>query len=284
MFDFLKKKKKDAARVEPAAGDKNSPTPAEAEATPAAPAAPQPAPEKPVEKKALKEEKKIDKKAAKRGREENLALDWEVCRLSLIEQSEKKAWMTAKLLGGVCVALVAAIVLMMPLKQTEPYVIQLDKATGMATVLSIANTSDIPVSELMDKYWLKEYVLARESYDYRTLEQDYYLTRELSMPNVFEPYASQFGQRKDSLEMRLKDSKRITVELLSLVPNGNGVATVRFVKTTKDTTTGTEEARSVWTARIGYEYMPTFKADEAHRLMNPFGFKVTTYRVDPEFN
>lgn len=252
MFNLFKKKPKDEKRTEPVADVK----------VPASNGAAQSAPV----------------------RLETMPLDWEASRLSLIEQSEKKAWITAKLLGGVSVALVVAIVLMMPLKQTEPYVIQMDKAQGMATVLHIANQEDVPVSEIMDKYWIKEYVQARETYDYRTLEQDYYVTRELSMPNVFEPYASQYGTNKDSLEMRLKDSKRIQVELLSVVPNGNGVATVRFIKKTLNTATGAEEARSRWTVRLGYEYVPTFKADEAHRLMNPFGFKVTTYRVDPELN
>ena len=45
---------------------------------------------------------------------------------------------------------------------------------------------------------------------------------------------------------------------------------------------GQPEGADVWTARIGYEYVPTFKVEEAKRLINPFGFKVTTYRVDQE--
>ena len=134
----------------------------------------------------------------------------------------------------------------------------------------------------MDKYWLSEYVQAREAYDYRTLENDYIKTRELSMPNVFEPYSRQFGTDKNSMEQTIGDTKCILVELLSVVPNGNGIATVRFRKKLVDTQTGQPEGADVWTARIGYEYVPTFKVEEAKRLINPFGFKVTTYRVDQE--
>lgn len=225
---------------------------------------------------------KKNENVAMDAKNEKTPLDWEATRLSMIELAEARAWMCVKILCVTCIALACGIALMMPLKESVPFVIEVDKSTGLSTLLKIANTDEIPVSELMDKYWLKEYVLARESYDYRTLENDYLKTRELSMPNVFEPYASQFGTEKDSLEMQLKDRKRITVELLSVVPNGNGVATVRFLKRLSDTGTGKVEAEDGWTARIGYEYVPTFTVEEAKRLVNPFGFKVTSYRVDQE--
>ena len=125
------------------------------------------------------------------------AIGWESSRLSLAEASEARAWFTAKLLGATSMALVVAIVVMMPLKETLPYVIEVDKSTGMSTILSVANAEEVPVSEVMDKYWLSEYVQAREAYDYRTLENDYIKTRELSMPNVFEPYSRQFGTDKN---------------------------------------------------------------------------------------
>lgn len=219
---------------------------------------------------------------AKAKRRETTALDWEASRLSLIEKSESTAWRVVKILSVVCLGLVVAIVVMMPLKQTEPFVIQVDKSTGMSTVLAIANERDIPADEMMDKFWLGQYVLSRESYDYRTLENDFIKTRELSMPSVFDPYASQFGLSKNSMEQQLGDTKRIVVELQSVVPNGNGIGTVRFTKKRIDTATGQVEATNNWTATVGYEYVPDFKVEEAKRLINPFGFKVTTYRVDAE--
>ena len=209
-------------------------------------------------------------------------ISWEVSRLQLLEQSEAKAWNTAKLMGVTIVGLIVAICIMMPLKKTEPFVIQVDKSTGLTEVLSIANAKDIPVSEMMDKYWLNQYVLSRESYDWRTLENDYIKTREMSMPTIFDSYASQYGQSEGSLEMQLGDRKRIVVDIHSVVPNGNGIATVRFTKRLVDTKSNMEQSRQGWTATIGYEYFPDFKVEEAKRLINPFGFKVTTYRVDPE--
>lgn len=81
------------------------------------------------------------------------AIGWESSRLSLAKKSEARAWLTAKILGATNIALVAAIVIMMPLKEMLPYVIEVDKSTGMSTILSVANAEEIPVSEVMDKYW-----------------------------------------------------------------------------------------------------------------------------------
>ena len=119
-------------------------------------------------------------------------------------------------------------------------------------------------------------------YDYRTLEHDYLKTRELSLPNVFDPYAAQFSTDKNSLDKLLGDSKKIVVEVHTVVPNGNGIATVRFGKKLVDTQTNAVDSSQNWTATIAYEYIPNFKADEPSRLINPFGFKVTSYRMDPD--
>ena len=56
--------------------------------------------------------------------------------------------------------------LLMPLKTVAPYVIKVNESTGMTEVLSIANKRDIPVNEMMNKYWLSQYVLARETYEF----------------------------------------------------------------------------------------------------------------------
>lgn len=210
---------------------------------------------------------------------------WETSRIAMIEKSERRAWNVVKLLACCFVLSGAGICLMMPLKTVEPFVIKVDTSTGMSEVLKIANSRDIPVNEMMNKFWISQYVLAREGYDWRTLNQEYVKVRELSLPNVFEVYASQFGtENKNSLEQTLKDDKRIVVRLNSVVINSDYIATVRFAKELVNNRTGSIEARNAWTATIAFEYFPDFKVPEERRLVNPFGFKVTSYRVDPEMS
>ena len=211
------------------------------------------------------------------------AVDWEVSRIQRIEKSESRAWKVVWIEAGAIACLSIAIALMLPLKETQPYVIKVDKSTGMTDILSIASAKDIPVDEMQDKYWLGQYVRSRESYDYRTVENDFIKTREMSTTNVFEPYSKLF-EGKQSLDKTLGDNKRVVIELQNIVPNGNGIATVRFIKRVIDNANGLEESKTLWTATLGYEYQPTFKAEEANRIVNPFGFKVTTYRVDAEIS
>ncbi|MCK0525400.1 MULTISPECIES: VirB8/TrbF family protein [unclassified Anaerobiospirillum] len=209
---------------------------------------------------------------------------WETSRLHEVYKSEQRAWTVAKVMGAGFVLSCISIMLLMPLKTVVPYVIKVDNSTGMSEILKIANKRDIPASEMMHKYWLSQYVLARETYDWRTLNQEYTKVRELSLPNVFQPYSSQFGTHEDSIEVRLKDNYRILVKLNSIVINSDSIATIRFVKTVFNNKTNTEESSQTWTATIGFEYFPTYEVKEENRLINPFGFKVTSYRVDPEIS
>lgn len=234
-----------------------------------------------IEPNAEQVKKKAEKASSKINEPE---FSWESSRLMMIERSERRAWNVAKAFGACFVLSLGAIALMMPLKSVEPYVIEVDKNTGMSEILHIANTQDIPVSEMMNKYWLSQYVLAREGYDWRTLEQEYIKVRELSLPNVFEPYASQFGNSKNSLEQQFKDNMRIRVQLNTIVVNSDYIATVRFTKQLIDNTSGMVKATNSWIATIGFEYFPDFKVPEERRIVNPFGFKVTSYRVDPEIS
>lgn len=96
-------------------------------------------------------------------------MNWEVSKIEMIEASERKAWTIVKIVSFAVVALSIAIISLFPLKTTEPYVIQVDKSTGLTDILHIANAQDIPVSEVMDKYWINTFVLSREAYDWNML-------------------------------------------------------------------------------------------------------------------
>ena len=185
---------------------------------------------------------------SKRQKQYETALSWESARLQMVVASERKAWNLVKLLAACFLLTCIALVCLMPLKTVAPYVIK----------------------------------VARETYDWRTLNQEYIKVRELSLPNVFEPYATQFGTHAESLEMRLKDDYRVLVKLSSIVINSDYIATVRFTKSVHNNRTQTIESEQGWTATIGFEYFPTYEVPEERRIVNPFGFKVTSYRVDPE--
>ncbi|WP_150322317.1 type IV secretion system protein, partial [Enterobacter hormaechei] len=62
-----------------------------------------------------------------------------------------------------------------------------------------------------------------------------------------------------------------------------GIGTVRFIKTTKRVDDPNSPGTvTKWVATVAYEYRNPSLIRESARLVNPFGFQVLSYRVDPE--
>jgi type IV secretory pathway component VirB8 len=210
------------------------------------------------------------------------AVNWESSRLLAVEKSERRAWRIAGCSVGVTILAVAAIAMMMPLKESIPYVVRVDNSTGVPDIVTSMVDKKVTGDEVMDKYWLAQYTRARETYDWYTLQRDYNTVGLLSSPHVGQGYAQQF-EGKDALDKTFGKAVRSTVEIVSVVPSGKNTGTVRFIKTTKrvdqEASPGTV---TKWVATVAYEYRSTALIKESARLVNPFGFQVLSYRVDPE--
>ncbi|WP_372371950.1 virB8 family protein [Xanthomonas axonopodis] len=211
----------------------------------------------------------------------NESMNWEASRGAALERSERRAWRVAGAFGLGFVLAATAIVVMAPLKETVPYVIRVDNATGVPDLVTAMSEKDIGYDEAMDRYWLAQYVRARETYDWYTLQKDYDTVGLLSSANVAKAYGELFTG-DGALDKTLGSQVRRTVEIVSVVPNGSGIGTVRFIKTERradDTGQGTV-TRHI--ATIGYKYRNPSVLRESSRLTNPLAFQVTSYRADPE--
>lgn len=210
------------------------------------------------------------------------ANDWEASRIETIEASERRAWKVAMaaIIHGILAWIVVAT--LFPLKETIPYLYRSDTKTGVPDLITVMTDKQVSGDEVMDKYWLAQYVRARETYDWYTLQHDYDTVGLLSSPPVGAAYAQLF-EGKDALDKKYGQSVRATVQIVSVVPDANTrTATVRFIKTTKRVDQEGPETVTRWVATIAYEYRSTARIKESARLVNPFGFQVLSYRVDPE--
>ena len=213
-------------------------------------------------------------------------LDWEASRIEQIEKSEKRAWRITGVFG-VCFGLsITAIVLMMPLKQTLPYVIRVNATTGEINAMTALRNKNVKFDEIQDKYWIANYIRARESFDWHTIENDYLLTEELSTKEVFLPVAELY--RSDNAPTKIyANKKRVTIKISSITlnkGNASNVATIRLTKTLLDSSSNATLGTTNWVITLSYEYDPKTLASENSRLLNPFGFYVVSYRIDPEIN
>ena len=171
-----------------------------------------------------------------------------------------------------------AILTLLPLKRVEPFVVRVDNATGGVDIVTALNDAKESYGEAVDKYFLNKYVLSRESYDYGTIQATYDATVLLSSPEVQREFAAIY-EGPNSRDRVFGDRVRLIVKVRSITP-ARDTAVVRFTRTEKATDKG-REAQESFVATIGFRYVAAPQREE-DRLMNPLGFEVTSYRVDPE--
>mgnify|MGYP002741472255 CR=1 FL=1 len=217
------------------------------------------------------------------GSEPSDVLDWEANVIDLYQKSERKAWTVAKFSATGFVLSVVAIGLLMPLKESVPYVMRVDKSTGVIDVVTSVRGKNVSNDEVQDKYFINNLVVNREGYDWHTIKNSYLVTHELSSPEVFKPFETlyQSGQAPNKL---YGTKFSIKVEVTSITLADGDTATVRFAKVRQDAETGNEVERTNWIATIGYKYNQEIFMKESQRLINPFGFKAISYQVVPEIN
>ena len=162
----------------------------------------------------------------------NNASSWDTSRTLQAERSERRAWMVAGAFGVGFLASCTVIAIMLPLKETTPYVVRVDNATGVPDIVTAMEDQIVTSDDVMTKYWLSKYVIHRETYDWYTLQTDYDTTGLLSAESVGAEYAEQFSG-DNPLTDAYSDNIRVSVKIVSVVPGKDNTGTVRFIKIEK---------------------------------------------------
>ena len=197
-----------------------------------------------------------------------------------ILRSRLIAWRLAIGASTLSALALLALLALTPLKTNTPFVLRVDNATGHVEVLTILRTSESSYGEVVDSYFLNQYVLNREGYDYNTIQNAYNTTALLSDPEVQREYYALFEgvQARDKV---LKDRAKIIVQIRSITPTPEtGTAVVRFSTQLKHNN-GSIEPLYNWIATTSYTYKDAAMSSIDRRI-NPLGFQITSYRIDPE--
>jgi type IV secretion system protein VirB8 len=128
-------------------------------------------------------------------------------------------------------------------------------------------------------------VLARESYNFKLLQNNYDTTVLLSSPDVGRGYQALFDGDK-ALDKIYGQSKEIRIAIISITLSGDSVskkAIVRFTKTAFDPQAGIAEMPQPYVATFAYDYKQRLTGPEKDLILNPMGFTVTGYRTDAEY-
>jgi len=174
--------------------------------------------------------------------------------------------------------LVAAIAIMQisSLKQFDPFVISIQENTGAATIVNAMDTKVLAQDESLAKYFIKKYVIARESYNtvnFGSITKN--ILRVLSSENVFWEYMSYIKTNDPSKLYGDKNSTYITTKSWSKIDTNKYV--LRF------TVTETQGNQKVYNkiAIIGIRYI-SMELSQDELDINPVGFQVIGYKVDDD--
>ena len=195
--------------------------------------------------------------------------------------ASRNRWLLAAMVAGLLVLLcIIALIGLTPLKTVEPYVVKEDSKSGLVTVLKPMREEGITAGEALRKYFLAQYVRAREIFDPTDIQHAYQTVMLLSDIEVGREYDRWINPENARSPVALYASKKIKrlVEIRSITFLTPDTAQVRFTAIEK---LDTSERPSHWIATLQFKFVQN-SADEEERLINPVGFKVISYRIDPE--
>lgn len=200
--------------------------------------------------------------------------------LDELVRSKRAAWRAAIAASALVGMALVALVALLPLKRVEGFVVRVDNATGSADLVTMLKDAPAAYGEVVDKYWVNKYVLSRESYDWETLQTAYDTTVLLSSPDVQREYRALY-EGPAARDKAWGSQTRVLVKVRSITPGTSGnTAMVRFSRRREDGS-GAPPAEESLVATVGFRYLAATMREE-DRLVNPLGFQVTSFRVDPE--
>ena len=203
-------------------------------------------------------------------------------RLSRLQRSERRAWRVAMFAVFCVLLLCLAVAGLAPLKTVmPPVVVQVDQASGVVDVLTTVNgMKQVHAGEPEQKYWLAQYVEAREGYTW--IDRATFFRRASLMSEVAEQnrYANSVNAgNPEAPQRRYGVNAIVDIKIRSISLSGGRSAAVRYERIVRSS--DGRESMSIWVATMTYQFIES-PMSESDRLINPRGFTVSNYRLDEE--
>jgi type IV secretion system protein VirB8 len=213
------------------------------------------------------------------------AASWDADRALLQARSSRMAWRIAL---GACVLTalsILALVMLMPLKRVDPFVIRVDNTTGIVDVVPALDGSP-EASEIVTRYFLSHYVTVCERFTFATAESDYEECAAFHAAARNQSWAALWDRANPLSPLNVnKDGSAVRAQVgaVSFFKRSTGVedlAQVRYTKTRRGASNANDQVTH-WIATIQYVYGEPSK-DPKVRRWNPLGFKILEFRSEAE--
>ena len=213
------------------------------------------------------------------------AASWDADRLARLERTGRLAWRVAAA-GWLCaIACAGALLMLMPLRRTEPFVIRVDSSTGVVDVVPLY-AGGATHEEAVTRYFLTHYVTVCERFNLATAESDYEECGAFHAAQLNQAWVAAWATSNPASPLNVHrdgSTVRAQVESVSFFTRATGIADlaqVRYLKAARQAG-GAEEKFTHWIATVQYSYADPAK-DPRTRRWNPLGFKIVEFRAEPE--
>lgn len=213
------------------------------------------------------------------------AASWDADRVAMKERSMRTAWRIAFAATLLAAFAIMALMLLIPLKRVDPFVVRVDNSTGLVDVVPVY-AGDEKMPETVTRYFLDHYITVCERFNFSTAESDYEECGAFHTPQRNQLwYAAWAKTNPDSPLNAYRDGTTIRAQVVSIsfFTRADGVADlaqVRYIKARRQAGSA-EEQRTHWIATIRYAFVkPSTEPDV--RRWNPLGFKIVDFRPEPE--
>jgi type IV secretion system protein VirB8 len=213
------------------------------------------------------------------------AASWDADRVAQAGRTARVAWRVAAA-GWLCaIASSVALAVLLPLERVEPYLIRVDKTTGVVDVVPVY-TGKASFGPAVTRYFLTHYVTICERFDYALAESDYEECGAFNSARLNQVMYARWNRANPSSPLNVhKDGSIETVRIESVsffkgASRASDLAQVRFARIERQGD-GTPGRVSHWIASIEYRYGQP-PDDPRTRAWNPLGFEVLDLALEPE--
>ncbi|MCU1800225.1 virB8 family protein [Pectobacterium parvum] len=201
------------------------------------------------------------------------------------EREKKLAWRIAAIGFALAAMAITALIILLPLKNTEIELWSVDKQTGRYEYMTRIKEQNISSEKALAQALAAHYVRLREGYNYFALQRDYDDVQLFNSDSVNRDYLDGFNSNQAPDVIFNKAEYVVSIDIISNVhataTDPDHLATLRIKRTIRRIVDNSVKT-DVWNIRLTYRYLPRKQLTDSQREVNPLGFIVTSYQRDKE--
>ena len=180
-------------------------------------------------------------------------------------------------------------------KTVDPFVIEVEEKSGITNVVNPMEVKNLMADEVLRKYFLMQYLRAREGYDPLDFEYNYgTVVRLFSERKVYNEYKAYVHDDTHNPQKIYGAQSRVTLKIRSIqffdeprqgaegrISSQETKVVVRFTLVVKSDPSSDTTSTYNKIATIRFLFKP-MEMNTDDRNVNPLGFQISEYRVDDE--